>query len=84
MFSQIYLNKLINKDKYDRGELLCLSLINVDDISHAQTQLIPNCEFSPQYSKIQGPRNRGGGHARPTFSMDNKKLPDKIQPACVE
>ena len=36
MFSQIYLNKLINKDKYDRGELLCLSLINLDDISHVQ------------------------------------------------
>jgi hypothetical protein len=60
MFSQIYLDKLINKDKYDRGELLCLSLINVDDISHAQTQLIPNCEFSPEYAKIQGLRNSGG------------------------
>ena len=45
MFSQIYLNKLINKDKYDRGELLCLSLINLDDISHAQTQLIQSCEM---------------------------------------
>ena len=39
MFSQIYLNELINKDKYDTGELLCLSPINLDDISHAQTQL---------------------------------------------
>jgi hypothetical protein len=27
---------------------------------------------------------RGGGIAPPTFSVDNKKLPDKIQPACVE
>ena len=27
----------------------------------------------------------GSGHAPPpTFSVDNKKLPDKIQPACVE
>jgi hypothetical protein len=30
----------------------------------------------------QGPPNRGG--MPPTFSVDNKKLPDKIQPACVE
>ena len=34
---------------------------------------------------IQGPRNRGGrrGHA-PPFSVNNKKIPDKIQPAGVE
>ena len=31
----------------------------------------------------QGGRGRVG-HAPPTFSVDNKKLPDIIQPACVE
>ena len=50
-------------DKYDRGELLCLDLVNLDDISHAQTQLIPSCEFSPEYAKY---RDRGTGG-------DNKK-----------
>jgi hypothetical protein len=30
------------------------------------------------------PSGQGYGHGRPTFSMDNKKLPDKIQPACVK
>ena len=56
MFSQIYLNKLINKDKYDRGELLCLSLINLDDISHAQTQLfrVANSLLSMQIYKDHG------------------------------
>jgi hypothetical protein len=77
MFSQIYLNKLINKDKYDRGELLCLSLINLDDISHAQTQLIRSCEFSSEYAEIQEPRNRGGrgagAMAAPFFQWIIKK-----------
>jgi hypothetical protein len=28
----------------------------------------------------QGPRNKGGGGMPPPFSVDNKKLPDKILP----
>jgi hypothetical protein len=52
----------------------------------------PNCQKQIGRSSnqlqtmcIQGPRNRGGrrGHA-PPFSVNNKKIPDKIQPAGVE